>query len=177
VTGLNSPGNYHTTLRFVASPGVGKLEDGTPVVVVPTAKNGPVTAVRADGRGELAGTKDELWRLDTGTPDVPSPLVVGGLVYLCGEDGNLSVHDLATGERVYRKRTVADRHRASPLFAEGRVYVTSRRGVVTVIRAGREFEVLARNDFGEPMASSPAIAGGVIYLRTDEALYAIEARP
>jgi outer membrane protein assembly factor BamB len=177
VTGLNSPGNYHTTLRFVASPGVGALADGSPVVVVPTAKNGVVTAVRADGRGELAGTPSELWRLDTGTPDVPSPLVAGGLVYLCGEDGNLAVHDLATGERVYRKRTVADRHRASPLLADGHVYVTSRRGVVTVVRAGRKFELLAKNDLGEPMASSPAVADGVLYLRTDEALYAIEPQP
>ncbi|MGL4514375.1 MAG: PQQ-binding-like beta-propeller repeat protein [Lacipirellulaceae bacterium] len=176
VTGFNSPGNYHTTLRFVASPGVGRLTDGSPVVVVPTAKNEAVAVVRADGHGELAGTPSVLWRLDSGTPDVPSPLVVDGLVYLCGEDGNLAVHDLATGKRVYRKRTVADRHRASPLYADGNVYLTSRRGVVTVVRAGREFEVVAKNDLGEPMASSPAIADGVLYLRTDAALYAIGER-
>ena len=170
--GLNYMANYHSTLRFVSTPAAG---DG--LLVVPTAKKGAVVAVSLGGRGNLTGSRRERWRLQAGTPDVPSPLVHDGLVYLCGENGNLTCLEAKTGERVYRKRTIADRHRASPLLADGKIYLTSRRGKVSVIRAGREFELLAQNDLGEPMSSSPIAVDGVLYLRTFEALYAIKDAP
>ena len=66
-----------------------------------------------------------------------------------------------------------DRHRASPVYADGKVYLTSRSGVVTVVRAGKEFEILAQNDLGEDISSSPVIADGTIYLRTFASLFAI----
>lgn len=167
--GFNPPGTYHATLRFVASPSWG---DG--LVVVPTAKQSAVAAVKLGGAGDLTGGDHEAWRLDKGTPDVPSPIVADGLVYLCGENGNLTCYDAATGERIYRERTVSDRYRASPLLADGKLYLTSRRGVVTVVRAGREFEQLAQNDLGEEISASPVPDDGVLYLRTFDALYAIE---
>ncbi len=166
--GLNQPGSYHPTLRFVASPAAG---DG--LVVVPTAKKGAVAAVRLGGSGDLTGTDSVVWRKPKGTPDVPSPIVHGGLVYLCGENGNLTCLEAGTGERVYRERTVGDRHRASPLLADGKLYLSSRGGVVTVVRAGREFEILAQNDLGEALSASPVPHDGRLYLRTFEALYAI----
>lgn len=166
--GLNRLVNYHSTLRFVASPAAA---DG--LVIAPTAKKGAVAAIALGGRGDLTGESHERWRLSGGTPDVPSPIIDGGLVYLCGENGNLTCLNAANGDRVYRKRTVADRHRASPLLAGGKLYLTSRRGVITVVRAGSDFEVLATNDLGEPMSSSPIVSNGVLYLRTFEALYAI----
>lgn len=171
VAGMNPTGSYHPTLRFVASPAVG---DG--LVVVPTAKKGAVIAVRLGGSGDLTGTDQQAWRLSRGTPDVPSPIVDEGLVYLCGENGNLTCLEAATGKQIYRQRTVGDRHRASPLLADGKLYLTSRGGVVTVVRAGREFEILAQNDMGEPISSSPIAADGVLYLRTFSALYAIGER-
>jgi outer membrane protein assembly factor BamB len=167
--GFNPPGNYHATLRFVASPSWG---DG--LVVVPTAKQSAVAAVRLGGAGDVTGGDHEVWRLDKGTPDVPSPIVADGLVYLCGENGNLTCYDASTGERIYRERTVSDRYRASPLLADGKLYLTSRRGVVTVVRAGRDFEQLAQNELGEEISASPVPGDGVLYLRTFDALYAIE---
>lgn len=167
--GLNPPGQYHPTLRFVASPAAGEG-----LLVAPTAKKELVVAIRYDGaEGDLAGGEHEAWRLDQGTPDVPSPIVAEGLVYLCSESGNVSCHEAETGERIYRKRTVSDRYRASPLLADGKLYVTSRSGVVTVIRGGREFEILAQNDLGEAMSSSPVPHNGRLYLRTFDALWAI----
>ncbi|MEM6799562.1 MAG: PQQ-binding-like beta-propeller repeat protein, partial [Planctomycetota bacterium] len=166
--GMNSPGNYHPTLRFVASPAI-----GPDLVVVPTAKKGPVFAVRPGGAGDITGTQRVVWSLPRNTPDVPSPLVHDGLVYLCGENGNLMCVEASSGKTVYRKRTVADRHRASPVYADGRVYLSSRGGTVTVVRAGRDFEILASNDLGEELSSSPVIVGDTIFLRTFEALYAI----
>ena len=74
---------------------------------------------------------------------------------------------------IYQQRTHNNRHRASPVYADGKVYLTSRDGLVTVVKAGRKFEILAQNDINETIASSPAISNGTIYLRSYQALYAI----
>ena len=66
-----------------------------------------------------------------------------------------------------------ERHRASPVYANGTVYLTARNGTVTVVKAGREFEEISKNELGETMTSSPAISNGRIYLRTSNALYAV----
>ena len=77
------------------------------------------------------------------------------------------------GKLIYEERTTRDRHRSSPVYADGHLYLTARNGVVTVVRAGKDFEVIARNDIGEPITASPVIADGRLYLRTLKSLYAI----
>ena len=129
LTGLNPqrPGaSYHTTQRFVASPVV------TPdLIVVPTAKNGPVVGVKPDARGTISrGGAGELWRLAQNTPDVPCPLVADGLVYLSGEMGSLTCLDAKTGKVHYTQNLRQFRHRASPVYADGKVYLTARDGTV-----------------------------------------------
>lgn len=171
--GFNSPGNFNPTLRFVASPAVSSANGGPGIIIAPSAKRGSIAAVSPQGAGEITGTKSELWRLPKSTPDVPTPLVYEGLVYLCGEDGRLTVVDANSGKEIYQQRTESDRHRASPIAAAGKIYLTSRGGVVTVIEAGQEFKRIARNDLGEPISASPVFANGVLYLRTFENLYAI----
>ena len=167
--GLNPAERYNNTLRFVASP---SGADG--LIVVPTAKNGKVVGIEAGAQGDVTSSKKAIrWVLPRSTPDVPSPLIHGGLVYLCRENGVLIVLDAKTGEQVYQERTVSDRHRASPVYADGKIYLTARRGIVTVARAGRKFEILSKNEIGEATSASPAIASGTLYLRTFEALYAI----
>jgi len=167
--GMNPPGNYHPTLRFVASPAVGDQ-----LIVVPTAKGGPVLGLRPHGQGDITDSSTYVaWKYPDSTPDVPSPLIHDGLVYLCRENGNLLCLDANSAEEVYHERTVRDRHRASPVLADGLLYLTSRGGVVTVVRAGREFEIVAQNDVEEEIASSPVISDGTIYLRTFESLLAI----
>jgi outer membrane protein assembly factor BamB len=160
---------YHRTLRFVASPAA------VPgMIVIPTAKNSRVVAIRPDLSGDI--TDDDqahIWTRPENTPDVPSPLIHDGLVYLCRENGNLICMEADTGDELYQKRTTRDRHRASPVFADGHVYLTARNGRVTVVRAGRDFEIVAVNDLEEPTTSSPAISNGTIYIRTFEALWAI----
>ncbi|MEJ2085320.1 MAG: PQQ-binding-like beta-propeller repeat protein [Acidobacteriota bacterium] len=166
---LNPADNYDPTLRLVATP---IAVEGT--VIVPTAKRGPVFALRPEGfEGTIAHESAEIvWELDRGTPDVPSPLVFGGLVYLSGEKGRLTTLDFASGEVIYEERVHQSTHRASPVHADGKIFLTATDGTVTVVRPGREFEVLAKNDLGEYIAASPAIADKTIYLRTYEALYA-----
>jgi outer membrane protein assembly factor BamB len=167
--GLNPKGRYNNTLRFIASPVA-----AADLIVVPSAKNGPVLGLRPDGQGDVTNVAAvHWWTHPQNTPDVPSPLIQGGLVYLCRENGNLIVLDAKTGEEYYEHRTHSDRYRASPLYADGKIYLTSRDGTITVVKAGKEFEVLATNTMGENITASPVIANGTLYLRTFDALYAI----
>ncbi|MFO0903628.1 MAG: PQQ-binding-like beta-propeller repeat protein [Pirellulales bacterium] len=166
---LNPKGNYNNTLRFVASP------VATPgLIVVPSAKNGPVFGLKPDLAGDVTDSESAFfWKRPQGTPDVPSPLVHDGLVYLCRENGNLICLEAASGKQLYEQRTEADRHRASPVYGDGMLYLTARRGVVTVVKAGPKFEVVSRNELGEEISASPAIADGRLYFRTFKALYCI----
>lgn len=163
---------YHRTLRFVASP---VAAEG--IVVVPTAKNQQVFAIKADSKGDITNNKSvHLWRLPSNTPDVPSPLIRDGLVYLCRENGNFNCFDAKTGEKIYEERTHRIRHRASPVYADGKIYLTGRDGRVTVVKAGREFKILAQNDIGDDVSASPAISNGTIYLRSFGSLWAIRSK-
>ncbi len=168
--GLNAGARYHPTLRFVASPGIAEG-----LIVVPTAKGGPIVAVKPGGEGDITDSDKVAWKLDRGTPDVSSPLIYDGLVYLAGEQGILSCLDAETGEELYKERLHGARYRASPVYADGKIYVVARDGVVSVVKPGREFELLAENAMGEEIAASPVILNGRIYLRSFDSLFAIEA--
>lgn len=158
--GLNPKESYHPNFRFVASPVA-----MAGLIVVPSAKNGPVIALNPDAQ--------HLWTLERGTPDVPSPLIHQGIVYLCRENGALIAIDAKTGSQIYHERTYVHRHRASPVYGDGKIYLTARDGTVTVVKAGRQFEILSKNEIGEPISSSPVISNGKLYLRSFDALYAI----
>ena len=143
------------------------------MIVIPTAKDHPVFAIRGDLKGNLVASSGTLlWQLPR-TPDVPSPLIKDGLVYLCMENGNLHCVEATSGKELYKSRTHRNRHRASPVYADGNVYLTSRDGIVSVVKAGREFQMVAQNDLEESLSASPAISNGTLYLRTYEALWAI----
>lgn len=167
--GFNPKGpNYNRFLRLVASPGCG---DG--IIVAPTAKRGAVLGLKVDIEGDVTSNQDAYhWKMKQGTPDVSTPLIYEGLVYLAGEKGDLSCVDAESGQQYYRERLSADKQRATPVAADGKIYLAGRRGTVYVVRAGKEFEVLAKNELGEEMTASPAISNGRIFIRTFDALYA-----
>ncbi len=170
---LNPKEKYNKTLRFVASPLV------TPdVIVVPTAKGGAVVALdpKAKGKIDRENATHQRWRVNNGTPDVASPLIYEGLVYLSDNSGTLTALDLKTGETVYKKRPDKDNHFASPVAGDGKIYLAGRNGTVSVVAAGREFNVLSVNTLGTPFDASPAISGGRIYLRGATTLWAIGER-
>ncbi len=159
---------YDSTLRFVASP---VAVPG--LIVVPSAKGHPVLAVKPDGKGDITDASNKHYWSWKRTPDVPTPVIVDDLVYLCMENGNLTVLEAKTGKEVYSQATHRHRHRASPVYADGKLYLTARDGKVHVIQAGREFKILSVNDLGEDQSSSPAISNGTIYMRTFQHLWAI----
>jgi len=171
VGGLNPRDKYNAYLRFVASP------VATPdLIVIPSAKDHAVVGLKPDAEGlVMPGSKYELWRLNSGTPDVPSPLVYDGLVYLCRENGFLVCLDARTGKAHYNQRIHSAIYRASPVVADGHIYLTARDGVVTVVKAGTRFEKVAENTLPDDVAASPVISGGRIYLRGWKTLYAIGA--
>lgn len=167
--GLNPSSKYDQTLRFVASPTC------TPgMIVVPTAKKGAVISLKPYGEGDITDDLDQQHWQHSNTPDVPCPLIVGGQVYLCQENGILECLDAQTGNLLYEERLTADRYRASPVYADGKVYCTGRKGVISVVQAGPKYELLSQNDMGETITASPAISNGRIIIRTSDALYSIK---
>lgn len=167
--GINPKGNsYNRTLRLVASPGLGKG-----MLIVPTAKRGPVFALNVDLKGNVTRSKEAfLWRLDQGTPDVASPVVHDGLVYFAGERGDLTCVDSKTGKVHYRERLFEDKHRSTPVCADGKLFIAGRRGALYVVRAGDELDVLSKHNLGEEITASPAISNGRIFIRSFDGLYA-----
>jgi outer membrane protein assembly factor BamB len=169
---LNPKGGYNATLRFVASPvAVADL------VVIPTAKNGAVVGISPDASGVIgAGGKGELWRVARGTPDVPSPLIYEGRVFLCRENGVLTCLDAKTGKQFFSERFYAGTYRASPVVADGKLILTAKDGTFTVVKPGETLTVLAKNKLADQFTASPAIANGRLYLRGFASLYAIGAK-
>jgi outer membrane protein assembly factor BamB len=170
VGGLNSSKRYMPAFRIIASP------VATPdLMVSPTARGLTVVAVKPGGTGIiLPGNPYEAWRKDKGSPDVPSPLIQGGQVYLCRENGTLICLDANTGKQLYQEFIHDSRYRASPVYADGKIYLTARDGTFHVIKAGPMYQLLAENTLPDQFTASPAISGGRIYLRGFRALYAIE---
>lgn len=167
---LNFPGaKYNAAYRFVASA---VANEG--LIVAPSCKNGPVIALSADTRGNVTDSEEgHVWRMNEGTPDVPSPLIHEGLVYLCSEKGILKCLNAKTGEVYYTERAHQHLHRASPVFADGKIYLMARDGTATVVKAGPKFEIVGTNAIGEAVSASPAMSNGRIYVRSFDALYAI----
>lgn len=164
VAGLNP--NESGQWRFVASPLV------TPnLIVVPSCKNGPLVGLNPVGaQGTInPENKAELWRYKS-TPDVVSPLLVDGIVYLM-DNGPLTALNAKTGIQIYRKDLAKGTYRGNLVAAEGKIYVVNREGMGSVVQAGKEFKILATNDLKEKVYASPAIVDGRIYIRTWDNLY------
>ncbi|HWZ30464.1 MAG TPA: PQQ-binding-like beta-propeller repeat protein [Bryobacteraceae bacterium] len=133
------------------------------------AQDHGLLAIRPEG-----STASVIWRENTSIPEVPSPLLYHGRLYLVRNGGVATCLDAVTGKVIYRSRVGAPgAYYASPVAAAGRVYLASSEGVVTVIAAGKDnLDVIARNELGEDIVATPAIAGGTIFVRTLRTLYA-----
>lgn len=131
-------------------------------------------AVKAGGKGELT-EKHVAWKQVRGLPYVPSPLYYKGRVYLIKDGGLFSSFDAKTGEVHFQQERLGTRgaYYASPVAANGTIYVASLEGVVTALKAGsKEPEILHQIDFKERIAGSPALVDDKLYLRTASSLYA-----
>ncbi len=114
-----------------------------------------------------------LWSPDAG-PDGPTPTTDGKYFYVVNDRGVVYCFDAKTGAPVYgQQRLRPGTYSASPVIAEGKIYVTSEDGVTSVFRAGPKFELLAENDLGEYTLSTVAVSGGQLFIRTAQNLYCV----
>jgi outer membrane protein assembly factor BamB len=135
-------------------------------------------AVKPGGSGDVTDSKSVLWKYTKGTAYVPSPILYRGYVYLVTDKGLLSCLDAKTGELKYEgaRPPSGTSFMASPVAYDGKLLLLSMDGDAFVVKAGPSYEVLSTNAMGEPMAASPAIANGRLYLRGEHTLFCIEAR-
>jgi outer membrane protein assembly factor BamB len=145
------------------------------LVIYPSGfPRGQLLAVRPNGRGDVTESH-VVWRVARGVPNKPSVLLVGDLLFMINDGGILTCLEAKNGEVVWTTRLKGE-YTASPVSAEGRVYVFSEDGLATVFEAGREFKQLAQNTLDDGFLASPAIDGKALFLRTRTHLYRIEEK-
>ena len=166
--GLNPDNNPF--YRIIASP----LVVGD-IIIAPTREK-PMLAIKAGGRGDITKSH-RLWSFDNG-PDVPTPVSDGKLLYTVTDRGVAYALDLQTGKTVYGpQRLRPDSYSASPVLADGKIYITSENeGLTSVYAAGPKFELISENPLEDYCLSSPAMSEGQIFLRTTGHLWAIGQR-
>ncbi|MDP7471753.1 MAG: hypothetical protein QGI02_05300, partial [Vicinamibacterales bacterium] len=134
--------------------------------------NGMV-AIRLGGSGDMTD-ESVVWRYHRSVPQLPSPLLYEGVLYMINDGGIATSFEPETGEVITRGRIrgAIDSYYASPIAADGKVFFVSEMGKVAVVAPGGGFDVVALNDLGSPAYATPAIADGRIYIRTEETLWA-----
>ena len=135
-------------------------------------KDSEMILVRPTGRGDI--TRNAVrWRVHKNVSEIPMPLALGDLVYTVVTGGIFTSHDRGSGEVRKRGRLngALGPYFASPVAGDGKIYILSQEGKVSVIRPGAEWELLAVNDLGEECFGTPALAHDSIYVRTSSALY------
>ena len=109
---------------------------------------------------------------------MPTPLAYRGLLYVLANNGVFDAYDLKTGREIYRQRLplVGSGFSASPVAADGKIYLSNEDGEMLVIAAGATFAHMATNSMGEPLMATPALSQGVMYVRGSHTLFAIGKR-
>jgi outer membrane protein assembly factor BamB len=168
-----NPSN-RSNYRIISSP---VIAGG--LIIAPTRVS-PLVALRPGGSGDISKTH-VAWTFHRG-PDVPSPVSDGKILYLVSEQGIVFALDLKTGKPIYGpERLPNDFYSASPVLADGKIYVTGEStGITTVFRAGPKFEILASNTFGDPCSpyclSSVAVSQGQLFIKTDANMWVVGKR-
>jgi outer membrane protein assembly factor BamB len=129
-------------------------------------------AVRTGAGGDATETH-VAWKLKKMVPSTPSPLVVGDELYLLGDKGILTCVNAHDGTELWSER-IGGNFSASPLYADGKIYLFSEAGQGYVLKPGKAYHVLAENHLDGRIQASPAATDGALFVRTDRALYRLE---
>ena len=122
--------------------------------------------VDSSGRAAIASGQ----RSDVRTPLLQHP-------YICSNAGILTCYELASGREIYRERVGGTSYTASPVAADGRIYLASEQGELRVVKAGAQFELLAVNEMGDVCMATPAISAGALFVRSQHFLHALGRKP
>jgi outer membrane protein assembly factor BamB len=160
------------------------FSDGVHVVASGRGPERPVFAVRHGARGDLtlkAGAEPNpsvAWSKTGRGPYMPTPLAYRGILYVLANNGVFDAYDLATGKEVYRERlsVVGSGFSASPVAADGKIYLSNEDGEMLVVEAGPVFKLIGTNSMGEMLMATPALSEGVMYVRGPSTLFAIGRR-
>jgi outer membrane protein assembly factor BamB len=155
--------------------------DGLMVVASGRAPERPIFAVRPGSRGDLTLRSGQTssgavaWSWTGRGSYMPTPLAYNGVLYVLANNGVLDAYELKTGAELYRQRLplVGSGFSASPVAADGKIYLSNEDGDMLVVRAGRTFEPIATNAIGELLMATPALSDGVMYVRGVSHLFAI----
>jgi outer membrane protein assembly factor BamB len=143
---------------------------GLTIVASGRRPEAPIFAIRPGGH--------VAWQKQQRGPYMPTPLILDGLLYVLGNAGIFDCYELETGVEVYRQRIphAGAGFSASPVAADGKIYVSGEDGEMFMIRAGRKFELLGKKEFGEPLMATPALAGGLLIVRGEHHVWAFASR-
>ena len=137
--------------------------------------------MRPGARGDITlddgetSNDDVVWSRQRRGPYMPTPLIYDGILYVLGNNGVFDAYELERGEEIYRSRVphLGSGFSASPVGADGKIYLSNEDGDMLVIAAGRAFVHLATNPMGELLMATPALSEGVLYVRSVNSLFAI----
>lgn len=155
--------------------------DGLFVVASGRGPERPIFVVRPDGKGDLTlpdgKTNNEsiVWSRTGRGSYMPTPLIYGGVLYVLANNGLFDAYNLKSGEEIYRQRLplVGSGFSASPIAADGKIYLSNEDGEILVIGAGEKFTHIGTNSMGELLMATPALSEGVMYVRSSASLFAI----
>ena len=158
--------------------------DGLIVVASGRRPEKPIFAIRPGGNGDITlqpgqSSNDSVaWRKSGRGSYMPTPIIHDGTVYVLNNDGVFDAYELRTGKEVYRQRVPhkGSGFSASPVIAGNRIYLSGEDGEMWTISTGPKFEVLATNSMGEPLMSTPALAGGMMFVRGERTLFAVRGK-
>jgi outer membrane protein assembly factor BamB len=144
------------------------------LVVCASGRNGPVTAIRPGGSGDVTDSR-VAWKHHYGGPYIPSGVAYRNRLFIIGDDGTLACYNAGSGERVWSKR-LSGPVTASLVAADGRIYAVTERGRGYVAAADDKFKLLAQNELRAKCLTTPAVADGELLIRTHRHLYCFAAQ-
>jgi outer membrane protein assembly factor BamB len=143
----------------------------------------PIYAIKPGASGDITLKKDQTssesvaWSMPRGGPYIPTPVIYGDHLYVLAITGVLTSYDVRTGQRIYQQRVgMGGSFSASPVAADGKLYISSEDGDVYVVKAGPQYELLASNSIGEVLMASPAISDGIVFFRGLRNVFAIKQK-
>lgn len=155
--------------------------DGLIVVASGRRPEAPIFVIRFGASGDITlaqgqSSSDRIsWSRQQRGSYMPTPLIYRGLLYVLANQGILDSYELRTGREIYRQRLShqGGGFSASPVAADGRIYLSGEDGDVFVVKAGEEYELLSTNPMGERLMATPALSEGTMFIRGERTLFAV----
>lgn len=160
------------------------FSEGLFVVASGRGPERPIFVVKPGSRGDLTLSGDKtsseavVWSRTGRGSYMPTPLIYNGILYVLANNGTFDAYNLKTGAEIYRQRLplIGSGYSASPVAADGKIYLSNEDGEILIVAAGEKFSHVATNSIGELLMATPAMSEGVMFVRSSASLIAIGRR-